>query len=398
VAVVETHPHADFVSSHWEICHIKEAEIYTSQLTRAAYPHTTFDDGDCFQLGELSLHALNTPGHSPDSICVLVKDAARKPRVLFSGDTLFIGDVGRPDLREKTGALVASRQALARDLYRSTREKLLPLPDELLVYPGHGAGSLCGKALRSAPSSTIGDEKKSNPALQPMTEEAFVAFLLADQPFVPLYFPYDVALNKHGAPVLKDSLRQVPHLAPDCRFSTSALLVDTRPAATFREGHLPQALNIQDGLKFETWLGTLIAPEEKFYLVAADEASLQKVIAKTAKIGYESHIKGAVVHPKGQTEVSALLDLDAFKDHPENYTVVDIRNPEELEDQQFFPRSLHVPLPELRRRIPEIPTDKPIVVHCASGYRSAVGSSILANVIKEQPVYDLGEGIKDFEE
>jgi hydroxyacylglutathione hydrolase len=396
VAVVETHPHADFVSSHLEICDTKEAEVYTSQLTGAAYPHTPFDDGDFFQIGELTLHALNTPGHSPDSLCVLVKDASHKPWVLFSGDTLFIGDVGRPDLREKAGSQGASRESLARALYRSTREKILSLPDEVLVYPGHGAGSLCGKSLSPAPSSTIGAEKEGNQALQPMSEEAFVALLLADQPFVPLYFPYDVALNKHGAPILKDSLRQVPHLEPDCKIPASALLVDTRPAAAFRQGHLPQALNIQDGLNFETWLGAIIAPEERFYLVAGDAESLKKVIAKTAKIGYEAHIKGALVHPKGQTATSPQLDLAAFKDHPDTYTVVDIRNPGEENDQSFFSRSLHIPLPELRRRAKEIPTHKPIVVHCSSGYRSAAGSSILATVIKEQPVYDLGEGIKDF--
>jgi hydroxyacylglutathione hydrolase len=207
-----------------------------------------------------------------------------------------------------------------------------------------------------------------------------------------------VALNKHGAPVLKDSLRQVPHLAPDCHYSASALLVDTRPAAAFRQGHLPQALHIQDGLKFETWLGALIAPEEKFYLVAADEASLQTVIAKTAKIGYETHIKGAVARPQGQTETSPQLDLEAFRAQPDNYTVVDIRNAEERTEQAFFPHSLHIPLPELRRRIPEVPTHKPIVVHCAGGYRSAAGSSILAKVIKKQAVYDLGEAIKEFEQ
>jgi glyoxylase-like metal-dependent hydrolase (beta-lactamase superfamily II)/rhodanese-related sulfurtransferase len=393
VAVVETHPHADFVSSHLEISQTKEAEIYASQLSRAAYPHTTFDDGDFFQIAELTLHALNTPGHSPDSICVLVKDADQQARALFSGDTLFIGDVGRPDLREQAAP---PREALARDLYRSIREKIMPLPDEVLLYPSHGAGSLCGKSLSNARSSTIGEEKRSNPALQPMTEAAFVDFLLADQPFVPLYFPYDVNLNKHGAPVLRDSLRMVPHLAPNFRYSPAALLVDTRPAATFRQGHLPRALNIQDDLKFETWLGAIIGPTEMFYLVAGSEASLQKVIAKTAKIGYEPHIKGAVVQPQGQTETSPHLNLEDFKNNPDRYTVVDVRNREERQEQPLLARSLNIPLPELRRRAPEIPTSKPIVVHCASGYRSAAGTSILAALIKQQPVYDLGEKIKDF--
>lgn len=396
VAVVETHLHADFVSSHLEICATKEAEIYTSLVTGAAYPHTPFDEGDFFRVGELTLHALNTPGHSPDSLCVLVKDVAHQPWALFSGDTLFVGDVGRPDLREQAGSPGLSRESLARDLYRSTREKILSLPDEVLVYPSHGAGTLCGRSLSKAHSSTIGAEKAGNQALQPMTEEAFVAFLLADQPFVPLYFPYDVALNKHGASILKDSLRQVPHLEPDCKIPASALTVDTRPAAAFRQGHLAQAFNLPDDLKFETWLGAIIAPEERFYLVAGDAESLKKVIAKTAKIGYETNIKGALVHPQGQTATSPQLDLAAFKRQPDAYTVVDIRNPEEVLAQSFFTRSLHIPLPQLRRRAKEIPSHRPIVVHCSGGYRSAAGSSLLANLIKEQAVYDLGEAIQEF--
>lgn len=396
VAVVETHPHADFVSSHLEICQTKEATIYTSRLSQASYPHTAFDEGDSFQIGELTLQAINTPGHSPDSICVLVKDVDQKPRALFTGDTLFIGDVGWPDLREKPDSPESFREPLARALYRSTREKILTLPDEVLVYPSHGAGTLCGKSISEAHSSTIGAQKAGNPALQPMSEDAFVDYLLADQPFVPLYFSYDVSLNKQGAPVLRDSLRQIPLLEADCKFHPTALLVDTRPASSFRQGHLPQAINIQDGLKFETWLGSIIAPGEKFYLIASEEKSLYKVMAKAAKIGYEAHIKGSVIQPRGQTIASPQLDMAAFTNHPEAYTVVDIRNPEEVKAQQIFAQSLHIPLPELRARAREIPVDKPIVVHCSGGYRSAAGSSILASLTTEQPVYDLGENIKTF--
>ena len=396
IAVIETHPHADFVSSHQEICHTKEAVIYTSKLTDATYRHETFDDGDFFQIGQVTLHAINTPGHSPDSICVLVKDENDKPIALFSGDTLFIGDVGRPDLRENSGHITATRQSLAQDMYRSTREKLMALPDEVLVYPTHGAGSLCGKGISSANSSTIGAEKKDNPALQAMSEEAFVEYLLADQPFVPLYFSYDVELNKTGAPPFKQSIASVPHLAPDCPFNKAYLLVDTRPAADFRQGHLPGAINLHNGLKFETWLGSVIAPQEKYYLIAADEAALNTVIAKTAKIGYENNIRGAVIEPEGATETSPELDLAAFKSNPEEYTIIDIRNANEVKEQKVFSHSLNIPLPELRNRINEIPTEKPIVVHCAGGYRSAIGSSLIARIIKTQPVYDLSEAIKEF--
>jgi len=396
IAVIETHPHADFVSSHHEIYATKEAAVYNSRLTGADYQHISFDDHDSFKVGELTLYAINTPGHSPDSICVLVKDAQNKPTALFSGDTLFIGDVGRPDLRENAGHTTADRESLARAMYQSTREKLMNLPDEVLVYPTHGAGSLCGKGISNAHSSTIGAEKASNAALQPMKEDEFVNYLLADQPFVPLYFSFDVELNKKGAPIYKDSLLRVPHLASDCDLNKKHLLLDTRPAATFRKGHLPNAINLHDGLKFETWLGAIVAPHEKFYLFSSDEEARDTIIAKTAKIGYEKNIAGAIINPESATETSPELDVAYFKGHPDDFTVIDIRNRREVKEQPIFAHSLNLPLPELRHYLKEIPTDKPIVVHCAGGYRSAIGSSIIATGIKNQPVYDLGEAIKEF--
>jgi len=396
VAVIETHPHADFVSSHQEISQIKEAVIYTSKLTGATYLFTPFDDGFTFRVGKVKFEAINTPGHSADSICVLLHDENDQPYALFSGDTLFIGDVGRPDLREVSGQSNTTREALAREMYQSTREKLMPLPDGVLLYPTHGAGSLCGKGISSAHSSSLGAEKISNAALKPMSEEEFVSYLLADQPFIPAYFPFAVALNKKGATEFKSSIDGVPRLQPNCDFEKDALVVDTRPAATFKKGHVPNAINLQDGLKFETWLGSVIKPTEKFYLVAADETALTKVIAKTAKIGYEKNIQGAVINPAGATETSAVIDLAAFKNNPDQFTIIDIRNPGETKEHKIFAQSLAIPLPELRTRLAEIPTDKPIMVHCAGGYRSAAGSSLLARKIKDQPIYDLGEAIQDF--
>lgn len=395
-AVIETHAHADFVSSHHEIGTTKEADIYTSKFAGASYKHIPFDDGDSFALGEVTLHAINTPGHSPDSICVLLYDEDEQPQALFTGDTLFVGDVGRPDLHESTGAST-TREALASDLYRSIQEKIMPLPDALPVYPAHGAGSLCGKAISSAPSSTLGAEKETNPALREMPEAAFVQLLLADQPFVPAYFPYNVKLNKTGAPEFKASISSVPFLAPDSNLEKNVLIIDTRPAVTFKQSHLPGAINLQNELKFETWLGSVIKPEEKFYLVTADEEETQaEVIAKTAKIGYEKNIVGVLLNPAEATQTSPETNVAAIKDHPEDFTIVDVRNPNEVKAHQPFAGSLVIPLPELRSRVAEIPTDKPIVVHCAGGYRSAVASSLLARKIKDQPVYDLGEAIRTF--
>ena len=396
VAVIETHPHADFVSSHLEIAEGKEAEIYASKLLGAQYKHNGFDDGDFFQVGAVTLHAINTPGHSPDSITVLLKDENQKPVVAFTGDTLFIGDVGRPDLRESVGNLTAKRDDLARQMYHSTRQKLMVLPDDVLVYPSHGAGSLCGKGLSSANVSTIGAEKLSNTALQEMTEEQFVKYLTADQPFVPKYFGYDVDLNKQGAPDYNPSVKAVPRLDADYELKAENLIIDTRPQTEFRKGHLPGAINLLDGLKFETWLGSIVGPEEKYYLIAHDEETLEKLIAKAAKIGYEMNIAGAIVAKTLGEETSPETDHEAFNQNPDSFTIVDIRNTGEVKTRQIFPNAIAIPLPELRERANEIPSDKPVMVHCAGGYRSAAGASIIRQAVKDQPVYDLGEAISKF--
>ncbi|PSR55059.1 MBL fold metallo-hydrolase [Adhaeribacter arboris] len=396
VAVIETHPHADFVSSHQEIAHTKEATIYTSKLTGATYEHQAFDEGDSIQVGEVTLHAINTPGHSPDSISILVKDEFGQAIALFSGDTLFIGDVGRPDLRENVGSITSKREDLAHQMYHSIREKIMPLPDEVIVYPAHGAGSLCGKGMSEAKRSSIGAEKKGNPALQEMSEAEFAKYLLADQPFVPKYFAYAVELNKHGAPAYKPSINHVPHLPPHYLLDKNTLIIDTRPGKLFKQGHLPSAINLQEGAKFETWLGSVVGPQEKFYLIADSVLTLETVIAKTAKIGYERNIKGAIVNPENQTEKSDMADTAAFKSDLAAFTIIDIRNNNEVKEGKLFPTAIPIPLPELRERIHEIPVDKPIMVHCAGGYRSAAGASIISRNIKNQPVYDLSEAVKEF--
>ena len=395
VAVLETHPHADFVSSHLEIAQKTGAVIRVSKLLGAEYPHEAFDEGDSFTVGKLTFRALNTPGHSPDSVSTVLSRAGQDVAV-FTGDTLLIGDVGRPDLREKAGNLTAKREELARQLYHSTREKLMTLADDVLVYPAHGAGSLCSKATNSASSSTIGAEKMGNHALRPQSEETFVRELLANQPFIPKYFGYAVGLNKAGAPDFAPSVAKVPRLAPDAALAPDVVVVDTRPEAEFKQGHVAGALNIQQGGKFETWLGSIVGPEELFYLLASDEATLTDLIQKTAKIGYEPLIKGALVGTPSTEESIPVLDVEAFRAHPEKYTIVDIRNPSEHAHEPLFAGALNIPLPELRERAGEIPTDKPVVVHCAGGYRSAVGTSIVAPALTATSVYDLSEAVKTF--
>lgn len=394
--VIETHPHADFVSSHLEIHQTTGAVIYVSKLAGAEYPHETFDDGDVIQLDDIKLKAINTPGHSSDSICILLEDEQGRDCAVFTGDTLFAGDVGRPDLRESVGNITAKKEELARQMYHSTREKLMVLPKDITVYPAHGPGSLCGKSMSPDLQSSIGKELRDNYALQLMDELAFVKTLMADQPFMPKYFGYDVELNKTGAPNFEESIGMVNRPSADIEIEKTALIVDSRNKDIYRNGHLKNAINLQDAEKFETWLGSVVGPDERFYLMAENDKELETVIGKTAKIGYEKNIIAAILTPADANEQSAQLDLQDFKTNLENYTIIDVRNWAEIKSGNIFTHSLTIPLPELRERVNEIPTNKPIVVHCAAGYRSTAAAGIIEAVVSV-PVYDLGEAIKDWQ-
>jgi hydroxyacylglutathione hydrolase len=394
--IVETHPHADFVSSHLEIHETTGATIYVSHLLGATYPQQTFDEGDEIALADIKLKAIHTPGHSPDSICVLVEDENGVSTALFSGDTLFVGDVGRPDLREEAGNITAKKEDLARQMYHSLRQKLMTLPEDVIVYPAHGPGSLCGKNMSPDLQSTIGRELRENYALQPMDEQAFIEVLTADQPFAPQYFSYDVELNKQGAPAFAKSIAGIPHLPNKAELDANILVVDTRPKALFNQGHIKYAINLQLQGKFETWLGTVINPQEPIYVIAEDDHKLKTALTRAAKIGYEQQIKGALLSPVNAVEPSAELDLANFKLNPDNYTIIDVRNWNEINAGLLFPTALTIPLPELRRRLNEIATDKPIVVHCAAGYRSAAARSIIVKEITNVPVYDLSDVVVEF--
>lgn len=392
--VIATHPHADFVSGHLELHQLTGATIYCSKLLGATYPHQPFDDGDEIVLGDIKLKAINTPGHSPDSISILLAYQGRN-KAVFTGDTLFIGDCGRPDLRENAGNLTAKREELARQMYHSLHDKLMLLEDEVFVYPAHGAGTLCGKSLGKEKQSTIGIEKVNNWSLQEMSEQAFVHALNEGQPFIPKYFPYNVEVNKRGADHLENSIVQVSRGAQG-DLNEHITIIDTRPAAMFKQQHLSGSVNLQNGGKFETWLGSIVAPGEPFYLVGESEEVLDNLIFRCAKIGYESFIENAFVFQKGN-ESMEMINMEDFNRNPQDYTIVDVRNSSEINEQSVFEHSLWIPLPELRERVMEIPQDKPIVVHCAGGYRSAAGSSLIQHGRgNEIRVFDLGENIKTF--
>lgn len=405
-AVLETHSHADFVSSHLEIAGTTGARIHVSEKMQAGFPHQGLRDGDLIRLGRVSLKVLYTPGHSFDSVCFLLLDESGAQHALFSGDTLFIGDVGRPDLRESVQDNPAKREELAAAMFQTIRDKLRPLNDQTLLYPAHGAGTLCGKSLSDANSSTLGAEKIGNYAFQIADQEAFINALLEEQPFVPRYFSYNVALNKQGAPPLEASLKNVPRLEPNAvhpGFPREGILViDARPREQFRERHVKGAYNIPDGLKFETWLGSIVSPEETFYLVAESAEQRERLLEKTAKIGYEGNVYGAMAGlpaaagPSGEEEIygshEAALPAD-FDTHPEKYTIIDARSRSEFSAGAYFPDALNLPLPEIRDRAREIPLNKPLAVHCAAGYRSGIAASIL-HALVPQKVYDMGNAIE----
>ncbi len=393
-AIIQTHPHADFVSAHLEISKETGATIYNSEKLGADYPHKSYDHGDSIKVGSITLEAINTPGHSPDSITIVATE--NNETALFTGDTLFVGDVGRPDLREKAGNMKAKREELAGMMYDTMQHKFTDLPDDAVVYPAHGAGSLCGKNLSDAASSTLGEERQSNWAFKKQSKEEFTATILDGQPFIPSYFGFNVDINKEGADHLKPSIAKIPF---EEKSTADGLIVDMRDEATFKNGHLKGSFNIQavsENAKFETWLGSIIKPEEEFTLVVESEDQKDYMLHRVAKIGYEKQLLKIITLKINDLEKTPQLDLEDFKINPQDYTIVDIRNTSEVEEGKFFETALSHPLNELRDTANDIPTDKPIVVHCAGGYRSAAGSSILQKKLKDVTVHDLSDDVEQF--
>ena len=392
IAVFETHPHADFVSSHFQIHKETGATLYVSKLVGADYPHATFDDGDELQMGKVIFSAINTPGHSPDGITIVA---------IFTGDTLFIGDVGRPDLREKAGNMVAKREELAKAMYDTIQNKFNSLPDETVVYPAHGAGSLCGKNMSTDSSSTLGDERRGNWAFKNQTEKEVISHILADQPFIPSYFGFDVDINKTGADNFESSIAKVPlRIGVASVKEKDIIVVDTRNTEDFKKNHLPNSVNIMaqsEDDKIETWLGAIIQPQEPYYLVIDKIKNRKNILERIAKIGYEDQIKTVItLSDEESLEQSDKLNLEMFRNNQDQFTILDVRNKSEVNEEKFFKQAINIPLNELRDSMDKIPTDKPVVVHCAGGYRSAAGSSIVSKEIKDTPVYDLGESINEF--
>ena len=383
-----THFHADFLAGHLELRDRCGAAINLGAQAKAEYPFIPMKNGDALNFPGLRLEVLETPGHTIESISILVfdlqKDPAR-PHAVLTGDTLFIGDVGRPDLRASLGW---SATDLGARLYDSLHEKLLPLPDETLVYPAHGAGSLCGKQLSSDTVSTLGDQRRLNYALQPMSKEEFIRLVTADQPDAPAYFTYDAILNTRERPTLDKTLEQVLHpieLAEVLRMGDAgAQILDVRDPAEFAKGHLAGSVNIGLGGQYATWAGTVL-DRAKPIVIVAEPGREQEAALRLGRIGFD-HVKGYLsrgmealaerpdlVWPTERGSAPMVAEEMAGVAPP---VVLDVRSPREW-GSKHIAGSVNIPLNHLQERIAEVPRDRRIAVHCAGGYRSSIAASIL---------------------
>lgn len=398
-----THLHADFVAGHLELRDREGAEIHLGARASAEYTFTPMHDGDVVEVGAVRLTVLETPGHSPESVSLLVYDpeaTAAIPYAVLTGDTLFIGDVGRPDLRASLGW---SAEELGSLLYDSLHQKLAPLPDDTLVYPAHGAGSLCGKNLSTDTVSTIGVQRRYNYALQPMTRERFIDVVTTDQPDTPAYFTYDAQLNAREHPTLEEALeRELQPLSLEQVLELTdagAQLVDTRDPAEFEAAHLRGALNIGLGGSFATWCGTILDRERPLVLVAEPGRELEAA-TRLGRIGFDGvagYLAGAMQALEAAPELiertlritAGVLAQQLRSEQPP--LVVDVRTEHEWREERID-GAVNVPLSRLAERIGELPRDRSIVLYCASGYRAAIAASML---LREQhgDVLDLVGGL-----
>ena len=389
-----THFHADFLAGHLELRDRTAATIYLGAAAKAEYEFTPLNDGDTVEFGEVRLEALETPGHTPESISLLVYDRPDRrdgssdqpaPYAVLTGDTLFIGDVGRPDLRAALGWSAAD---LAQLLYSSLRDKLLRLPDSSLVYPAHGAGSLCGKAISKETVSTIGEQRRSNYALQPMSREAFLALVTADQPDAPAYFTYDAVLNSRERPTLDQALaRELRPVIIDellAEQAKGAQILDTRDPAEFAAAHLEGSINIGLVGQYATWAGTILRHDEPI-VVIADPGMETESAMRLGRIGFDNvvgylkdglrSVDGSRASIVSTERIGADIAARRLASSAPPL-VVDVRTPAERA-QKHIEGSLHVPLSRLMDRMNEIPADRTVLVYCAGGYRSSIAASLL---------------------
>lgn len=394
--VIETHSHADFVSGHIELAEKTGAQIVFGQRANTEFPTLKVKDGNELTIGKIKLKILETPGHTPEGITILAENSADagEPVKMFTGDTLFIGDVGRPDLIGSKGFTAEQMGAM---LYDSLHEKILPLADETEVYPAHGAGSLCGKSLSKETWSTLGVQKKMNYALQPMSKEEFIKIVAADQPEVPMYFPKSAAQNLKGSAPLEDLPKPKAFSTEDIE-NFDGVVLDVRQNTEFGAGHVPNSINIGLGGQFASWAGTLITIGTPVAVVAANQEQIDEAVTRLARVGIET-AKGFILFDDyaGEKSVIEQIPVEKVKEKLSGeIQFVDVRRAAEHAGGHA-PGTLNIPLDKLPEEFERLNPDQPTYVICQSGYRSSLGTSILENAGFKQ-IYNVAGGTKAWTE
>ena len=378
--VIETHSHADFVSGHLELAKRTGAEIVFGERANTQFATHKVKDGDKLTVGEIELTFLETPGHTPEGVTVLVENTAapHEPKKLFTGDTLFIGDVGRPDLVGSKGFTAEQMGAM---LYDSLHDKILPLPDETEVYPAHGAGSLCGKSLSNETWSTLGNQRRFNYALQPMSKDEFVKIVTADQPEVPAYFPTSAAKNLEGSSALEE-LAKPKQLSTNEVLEFDGVLIDVRAYHEYGAGHIPNSINIGLGGQFASWAGSMIPVGTRIAIVADTQAQVEEAFMRLARVGHESVagfiLIGSYTGEKMTIDQVSVDDVHTLARAGQAPQIVDVRRPAEHANGHV-PGAVNIPLDRLPKDFEKLDPSIPTYVICQSGYRSSLGASILEN-------------------
>jgi len=387
--IFETHFHADFVSGHLDLAKATGAKIVYGPTAKPGFEAITAEDGQLFRVGNVQLEVLHTPGHTMESTCYLLRDEAGTATSIFTGDTLFIGDVGRPDLAQHVISDL-TQEKLASHLYDSLRTKILPLPDGLVVYPGHGAGSACGKNMSNETTDTLGHQKATNYALQPMDRETFIAAVLDGLTPPPSYFPQNVLMNIKGYASINDVLAQGaqkydPQAFEDAVNEHGALVIDTRKADDFAAGHIPNSVNVGIDGQFANWVGTLVLDIQQPLLLVTDPGREEEAVTRLARVGYDRALGtlagGFPAWLRAGKEVDYVETVTAnelevlLKSNPAT-PVLDVRRASEYASQHL-PNAVNAPLDYVNDSAKKVDPSTTYYVHCAGGYRSMVFISVM---------------------
>jgi glyoxylase-like metal-dependent hydrolase (beta-lactamase superfamily II)/rhodanese-related sulfurtransferase len=392
--IFETHFHADFVSGHLDLSKATNAPIVYGPNTETNFPVVVAEDGQVFEIGNIKVVVLHTPGHTIESSCYLLKDELGKNHALFTGDTLFVGDVGRPDLLSGNH----TKEELAAMLYESLHQKIMPLEDDVIVYPAHGPGSSCGKSIGNETSSTLGEQKQNNYALRPQSKEQFIKAVTEGLPEVPEYFPINAKINKEGYEsldaVLDAGLTSLSVAEFKQQMDEETILLDTRPAASFTEGFIPGSISIGLEGKFAEWAGSLL-PFEKPFLIVTEPGKEKETLVRLARVGF-SKIKGYLAggfdawQQAGEsTDMIINVEVDELAmdlPYDERLVVVDVRKEVEFGDEHIK-GAVNIPLSDMTDpgSMANIEDSHNLYLHCASGYRSVIAASLL----KRQGLHNL---------